>query len=375
MERVIPPRAYTADWLYAHELPCLRETWHFVGLRRDVAEHQAWIMTRVVDREVVVQNFHGELRAFTNVCTHRFNALRCEPEGRGPLVCRYHRWSFDRDGLPTGVPFRDGFGHLDRERLRLDRWRVETFGEFVFVHAGMKGPSFDSWLGEGAAAVERFGRSLGASYGSFALEVAANWKLVVQNTLEFDHVYSVHPGSFGQVTGPRPRLDLSSIPLPHVGYRSALTPWQPTRTVDKRIAQLVAPLYRDSIDVYEHTLLFPLTALGVYRGKSFSIMRYLPRAPNLTTVQVTLFLPRHDELSEYDRVLLESQTSFMLESGEQVVREDASICESVQRGLANFDETSERTGLLGEGERAVGLFVDGYTDFMARFPAARRPQG
>jgi phenylpropionate dioxygenase-like ring-hydroxylating dioxygenase large terminal subunit len=63
----------------------------------------------------VLQNFKGEIRAFANICSHRFNRIQTEPRGNRPLMCAYHGWNFDESGFPRGMPRREGFDLSDRE--------------------------------------------------------------------------------------------------------------------------------------------------------------------------------------------------------------------------------------------------------------------
>jgi hypothetical protein len=185
----------------------------------------------------------------------------------------------------------------------------------------------------------------------------------------------VHPETFAAVTGSRPELTVLPLPLPHVGYRSSLLPREPRR-VEKRIAALVADSYLGDADVHEHISVFPLYAFGVFRGQSLSILRYLPLAADRTRIETTLMLPRMKTPSAHDQALLQGYASLMLDFARRLGDEDKAICESLQRGVRNQDEPSEgasRPGVLGGGERAVRLFQDGYVDYMARFPPARRP--
>lgn len=363
MQPLIEARAYGDSRVHERELSGIRTAWHYVGLRRDLTAHGDWIVARVVDREVVVQNFAGELRAFTNTCTHRFNALRTGERGNGPLTCSYHRWTFDDDGVPVGIPFRDRYRTLEVHNLRLQRWTLDTCGELVFVCLEDRPAPLVDWLGAFGPRLSELGAALGPCYGTFTLDVRANWKLVVQNTLEFDHVYSVHPETFGAVTGPRPNLRRLTGPLPHIGYRAELRPAEAKRALEKKVAALLSRGALGSFDEHEHISLFPLTAFGVFRGQSLSILRYVPLGPALTSIETRLFLPAIHDLTASDQVLLDAYSTFMLDFAKKLGEEDLAICESVQRGASSFPEAR---GILSESEHVVFGFQQGYAAFMAQ---------
>lgn len=362
MRHLIPVQSYVEGDFFAREMRGLRDAWHYAALGRDLARHQDWVLVRIADQEVVVQNFDGELRAFTNTCPHRFNAIRTEDCGNSPLTCGYHRWTFDREGTPVGIPFRHLFRDLDLATVSLTAWDVALRGELVFVRPrGAGGPDLAEWLGALGPRLDVIAGGMAGEYARFSIEVAANWKLVVQNTLEFDHVYSVHPETFGAIVESRPRLTALDVPLPHVGYRSAIVPKPPTRAIERRVGELFARSALGRFDEHEHIALFPTTSFGVFRGESISILRFIPRGPGRTTIDTRLFLPRIDGLSEAEASLLAAYAHLMEDFARKLGEEDRLICESVQRGAANL---TDHRGALGEGERIVAAFQRGYDEFL-----------
>lgn len=360
MRNLIPPADYTDPATFARETAALRRAWHCVGLTRDLPNDQDWILVRVVDRDVVVQRFGDELRAFTNTCPHRFNAIRSGSCGNGPLTCGFHRWSFDRDGRPTSIPFRSTFAQLDLDALCLERWALETCGELVFVRLD-DGVPLEDWLGAAHARLAAIAAAIDRPYAEFTLEVAANWKIVVQNTLEFDHVYSVHPDTFGAIVENRPAMEELPTAAPHVAYLSQLAPPANPRAIQRRVAAMFARATIGSDDRHEHHSLFPLTTIGVFRRESISLLRYVPRGPQATTVHTRLFLPIIPDLRDDERVMQDAFAELMAAFSRQLGDEDRAICESWQRGVAN---ATAHQGAFGAGERLVWEFQRGYRAFM-----------
>lgn len=365
MHNLIPMRAYLDEAHHTREVAAIRGAWHYAALQRELSTNRDWVLVRIADRDVIVQNFEGHLSAFTNTCPHRFNAIRSGECGNGPLVCPYHRWSFDRCGKPAGIPFRSTFEELDLESLRLDMWNVDTCGEFVFVRPHVEnGIALNEWLGALMPRLLAISAGMGTEYGRFRLDVRANWKLVVQNTLEFDHVYSVHPETFGSVVHSKPNLVEIDMPEPHVGYRAALSMPASSRSIHKRLAALFEKCSLGNLDEHEHISLFPLTAIGVFRRESISILRYVPTSVGLTVVDPRLFLPRVDDLTDAESALLKAHARGMLEFAQKLGDEDRSICESVQRGVANL---TNHQGVFGEGERIVWAFQHAYRDYLEKY--------
>jgi nitrite reductase/ring-hydroxylating ferredoxin subunit len=83
---------------------------------------------------VAVRGRDGELRALSNVCTHRASLVVTESGNCGrTMVCPYHGWIFGLDGKLLGVPYRTGFDEVPQESLGLARFALEEWGGLVMV--------------------------------------------------------------------------------------------------------------------------------------------------------------------------------------------------------------------------------------------------
>ena len=159
-----------SDWSHAiadetafrREQQALAHTWTFLGLARDVQKDGDWFRALLATREVFVQRFGDELRGFENICPHRSYPLRQGDRGNGPIVCGFHHWQFNRDGLAIGIPnCRQLYGKLPHELgARLAPIEVATcgalvFGRFPSEHAGK---SLQDFLAEGFRILEALSR-------------------------------------------------------------------------------------------------------------------------------------------------------------------------------------------------------------------------
>jgi choline monooxygenase len=137
MDTLIPPLSYHDPAVFAAEQQMLfGRIWNCVGFQHEVAQHNDFVTRDVGGQSVVVHNFNGGLRAFHNVCSHRFNRIHPAGKGNRPLQCSYHGWTYDEAGLPSAIPKRPRFDDLTPEKicaLRLKPWQVETCGQLVFV--------------------------------------------------------------------------------------------------------------------------------------------------------------------------------------------------------------------------------------------------
>jgi nitrite reductase/ring-hydroxylating ferredoxin subunit len=166
------------------------ETWQLAGFTSQLADDGEFVMAPIGDRSVVVRNFGGSLRAFTNVCAHRGARIAKAEHGNGPLLCPYHAWNYGRDGAPVGPPEAAASG------ARLERWRLETVGSLVLVKLRDDGRSLEESLGVQHETVARFANALGDHIATEVATLRANWKVRVEDALDDYRARVVRPSTF-----------------------------------------------------------------------------------------------------------------------------------------------------------------------------------
>jgi phenylpropionate dioxygenase-like ring-hydroxylating dioxygenase large terminal subunit len=193
-----PIRAATDQSAFLSDQRALARQWHFVGFLEDVANEGDWIRSRLGAEQIFVQRFDTGLRGFVNRCAHRHHPIRSGDRGNGPVVCPFHQWRYDRDGLAYGIPkCLEVFGKSARELdARLRPVEVETIGLFVFGRVG-DGPDLADWLGPGREVLEHLGNAK-ALRPRIDRQVKAHWSFLMQISLDDYHLAGVHPTTFGK---------------------------------------------------------------------------------------------------------------------------------------------------------------------------------
>src|SRR5689334_10143729 len=127
---------------------------------------------------LLARDASGELRALSNVCTHRGNLLCTEPAVLQGLRCRYHGRRFALDGRFLGMPEFEGVSGFPSPADDLPRVRLEPLAPLLFAALD---PAFP--FEELAAPLrERMAVPLTPDpSGSRSYEVAANWALYCDN--------------------------------------------------------------------------------------------------------------------------------------------------------------------------------------------------
>ena len=191
----LAPRAFVAPEIFDEELRTIfARSWVHVADLGDVRTPGTYV-TAMIGRTpvIVMRDRAGELRAFLNACRHRGAQLL---EGKGTcdkqIKCPYHAWSYGLDGALLGVPYREQFDHAALDQMNLVPLRVGSVGPFVFACLDPNAPSLEEWTGDLGGDLARAGADKWELGYELTYELAANWKLFVENANDGLHVQFVH---------------------------------------------------------------------------------------------------------------------------------------------------------------------------------------
>ncbi len=356
---MIPSDHYHRPDILADELSALfAPFWQFGAMRGELANDRDFVCVDHRGAAVVLQNFRGELRAFANICSHRFNRLQPGERGNRPLICGYHGWMFDETGFPRGMPRREGFALDDREALCLTRYQVDCCGEFVFFRQAETGPGLREYLGAFHPLLERIGGYFGAEIDTGVTPHAANWKLLVENVLECYHCGVVHQDTFVRTLGiGRAAIAEAEFSGPHSTSHFPRTALPGEARRRKALAYLDGRAFAH--DSFFHIYIFPNLFISSTQGLSFYVGQALPEEPARTGLRFRLFEPRL-ELTRAQRASQDLINGSGLTLGRAVIEEDRAILEQVQRGV----ELTSKTGVIGRDEVRIAAFMDAYEHLM-----------
>ena len=199
----LPGRDYHAPAVFELERERIffRE-WIYVARSDEAPEPGDFVTIDVAGESLLlVRGEDGELRGFYNVCRHRGSRL-CDPEthghAKGAIKCPYHAWSYAYDGRLIGTPL-VGKDELDRSSFGLWPVTVEVWQGYVFVNLGEPRSSLRESLElqtDKPLQYERWGMDELRTGHRTVTEVAANWKILVENYNECLHCPTVHPELF-----------------------------------------------------------------------------------------------------------------------------------------------------------------------------------
>ncbi|MDH4048310.1 MAG: aromatic ring-hydroxylating dioxygenase subunit alpha [Gammaproteobacteria bacterium] len=171
--------------------------WTCIGRDEDWPEMGDYQAISIAGESLLaIRGDDGKLRAFFNVCRHRGCQLvdSADPEkqkGRmqSNIRCPYHSWTYRFDGSLHFTPHLD----VEKEKYHLHRVPLDTWGGFVFANISSKDGSLAEQLGPIPQRVRRYPLADLETAKSIDYEVAANWKVILENYNECYHCAGVHP--------------------------------------------------------------------------------------------------------------------------------------------------------------------------------------
>ncbi|CCH95100.1 putative Rieske (2Fe-2S) domain protein [Microcystis aeruginosa PCC 9432] len=366
MKTLVPISWYSDPDIFKKEqIVLFQNLWNFVGLTTDLENHNDYIAKDLGGQAIFVQNFRGELRAFDNICSHRFSKIHQEDKGNGPVRCPYHGWIYDSAGIPINIPLQSRFDFSDctPESFKLKQWLVDTCGSFVFVKKNDDGLTLKEYLGGMYSRLLDFSESMGEKVDCQEMIIKANWKIIVENTLDSYHIWDVHPnslGKYGAVDGYYWNDDFHSTYLSKAKKLDAKVKKFTTAFADRKL----------KIDGYQHYLIFPLLTLSTLFGMSLNMHVFTPLSSTETKVTNYTFMGKLDNAS-LEKILFDMSSKASANLVTQVWDEDKPVCESVQLGMVSIDNSRDyKQGILSSDERRLHTFQQPYLKLMNLVPSA-----
>ena len=312
-----------------------------------VGPGQARAITMGSEPILLLRDSDGMLRAFYNACRHRAHELL--PIGDAVdmrvLKCPYHAWTYAMDGTLKGAPTLTRSPDFDRSDYPLIEVATETWLGFVFLDpSGAAGPlaHHAGNLGEVLAPyeIERLWSVARHDY-----EIAANWKLVVENYHECYHCSSIHP-ALCEVSPPDSGVDVEPTGL-WCGGTMDLKDHAVTMSFDGASHGMMLPaLSPDQLRQVVYVGLMPNLLVSAHPDYVMT-HRLVPLAAGRTLIECEWLFPKEAlEQPGFD-------PAYAVDFWDVTNREDWAACEGVQRGI---ESSGYRQGPLSPWESTLYQF-------------------
>ncbi|CAN5200713.1 aromatic ring-hydroxylating dioxygenase subunit alpha [soil metagenome] len=349
--RTLPGEAYHSpdvfEWEQEH---IFNRHWVCLGRTDDLlAPGQVRAVEHGGEEILIARDRDGTVRAFANVCRHRGHPLVAVGDAIDVRLirCPYHSWSYRLDGSLRAAPTLTQSAGFDPAEWPLHSIRVDTWHGWVFLDFGGEAGSLSDALGNLDEVLAPYEPERLAVVARHSYEIAANWKLVVENYHECYHCTSIHP-ELCQVTPVDSGEDIPPSGL-WCGGTMVLKDHAVTMSLtgaSQGVNFRALPPGREREVLYLG--LFPNLLISPHPDYVMT-HRMVPLGPDRTFIECDwLFAPESLALEGFD-------ASYAVDFWDITNREDWTACENVQRGTGN---RRFRPGPLSPWESTIYQFLN-----------------
>lgn len=336
------------------------KTWVFAAFEHDFKKENDFKTIKINDIPIVLQKLKGKVRAFLNICSHRFSKIQTSDCGNRALMCPYHGWAYNHEGIPVGIPKKPLFKNYSKKELfemKLKKYRIEKCGSLYFLTLNNDAISLNDYLGDYFKEIENMSNAFGKRIDINRLKIKSNWKIIVENTMEAYHLGLVHSDTLAKLMPPTNIDNLTfSFNSPHSNYVIPLL----INEDSKKLKFIHEPFSNRKwkIDGFKHYLIFPNLLISSSYGTTFSVSIINPINSSKTDFISNIFLAKLN--SGVDNKNLKDFIDTAIEYNRKVFDEDKVACEDVQQVV----RYTSQSGVLSLEEKRVHEFQKDYLKYL-----------
>lgn len=244
----------------------------------------------------------NQLSCFLNTCPHRWATLVEESsQTNQDLICKYHGLNFSKASCEN----------------KLIKENIFQIGGLVFINGLYILNNLENNLVEKALLISNNFKNY---VGHVKLKINANWKIIVENTLESVHVRYVHPNF--------PKVDTKDLNFEY--YKDGSSSWSPRILEESPLGKIFTT---DPATYGKYSIIhfFPLSFISTVNGISSSLVRLNPLKYNETEMYIDIYT--QDFKTDKIKTVVENQ---IYEATKKIFEEDKQVCELAQQGTTNL---------------------------------------
>lgn len=197
-------QAFYSDEVFELEKKAIFEKcWLYLGHASEVSNNGDFVTRNLAGRPIIFcRDDTGSIKVFLNTCTHRGSTVCREKAGNSKVFrCFYHNWSFRNNGDLVSVPGEEAYSaKFDKAKFNLAQVRFENYRGFVFICFDPSAIGLEDYLAGAKkyidAVVDQSANGLEIVRGTQLYSMRANWKMLIENTVDFYHTVPTHTSYF-----------------------------------------------------------------------------------------------------------------------------------------------------------------------------------
>ena len=285
------------------------------------------------DNNIISTNLHdipiiltkdntNKISAYYNVCRHRGCKLVQENSSSKVMACPYHKWTYSLSGnligTPRYKPDKDVFNKKDYSLFPIN---IDIVNNIIFAKLdNCMGIDSEKYYGDAFDILNDYPLNKCKIVKTKTYEIDANWKLLIDNFIEYYHLPAVHPGLVTNsgmeehvcTQGEGKYIGFKTDPLTSSG-----------KAIDVERSVPFAELHEKYRKAAHFQMLYPNMFYFLFPNHMFSVI-VTPVSPTKSIEKATLFV---NDTS--DQAWIDELWGFY----DEVNTEDLEICERVQEGL------------------------------------------
>ena len=190
-----PQAYYNTDFYELEKNNIFKTGWVPIGYTNELNDKNIITSTIGETPIIITKNKDGNIKGFHNVCRHRGCKLVDKPQNSRAISCPYHKWSYKLDGDLIGTPlYSPPKKEFDKSKFSLFPINIEVNNNIIFGNIENDGVSPPSTsMNPAFKLLDKYPLEKCSIVKSKEYKVKANWKLLVDNFIEYYHLPAVHP--------------------------------------------------------------------------------------------------------------------------------------------------------------------------------------
>jgi phenylpropionate dioxygenase-like ring-hydroxylating dioxygenase large terminal subunit len=295
--------------------------WHFGGHKNELLNHNDFIKFSIGNKEVVLYNDLGEIRAFDNICPHRGAKIFIGDSGNSPSVCSYHglRLEGGKVIIPDPSIYRDAHKCFKENKVH-----IQSCGQLIFF-------SFEPSTNLETQLTDPLFRILESLSYDFGVRNDFNrynfecfWPIAVENALEPDHLPFVHPATLNS-------LKLVNYRNEFFGDNNLARFDIGNESVKKGLNRIrnFFEFFDEPFLGYQSFYLFPFSFISTTYCYTFSVQNFFPGNKDVFTYFTSRFY--QGPTIQKSKLYLSDFFHSALTINRQVFEEDHSVCKLISK--------------------------------------------
>ena len=358
-KNLIHPKYYFGDDSKQLEFDNIfSKNWIFAGMISDFEKNNSFVTLNIFNYPIVIQNFNGEIRAFQNLCPHRFNKIHSESHGVGIFMCPYHNWSFDKNGNVKTIPKKQLF-NLNEDNfncLKVKSLKLEIVGKFVFISLSQEVLPLINYLGKFYEKLEQISNALEYNFYFEDDNQNINWKLIVENVVEAYHCPAIHRNTLFNMGFCR----VSEVNNEYDNGHS-VADYPKSENFEKEnnfLKYLENIVYKHNS--FRHYFIFPNLLISSTEGTSIYVGNILPISSESSILRKRFYSPKFKEGFIPKEPIHKAFLEMAKTSINQILKEDKIVLEQIQNNIP----FAEQTYFLGKEECRINAFHEKYLELI-----------